>query len=156
MDLLIESKIGRIYKYTFYFINIPVFLNFIFMIIIAVYNFKVANQIWNNQVVPIPTISQDIENSSSCLPPSIWSKLKKMKNAKVFLKMNILTMLWYTPLVAMNTFWSYINLSEEDCDSFKHTKIIAFIVGPMWFLHLITFPINIKNKLKRFYDHIIH
>ena len=141
---------------TFYFINLPIYLNFIFVIIIAFYNFKVARQVLNQQVVPIQTVSQATENSSSCVPPSIISKLKKTKNAKVFLKMNIATLLWYTPLVAMNTFWSFINITGEDCDSYKHSRTIAFLFGPLWFLHLITFPIIIKKKLERFYDQVIY
>ena len=144
--------------YTVYFINLPVFLNFIFVIIIAFYNFKVASQVVNQQVVPIPvpTISQDIGNPSSCLPPLISSKLKKMKNAKVFLKMNISTILWYIPILPMNIFWFFVNLSGEDCDSFQHSRTFSFFLGPLWFLHHMLLPIIIKKKLERFYDQVIH
>ena len=122
---------------TFYLINLPIFLNFIFVIIIAFYNFKVASQVLNQQVVPIQTVSQAIENSSSCVPPSIIS------NAKVFLKMNIATLLWYTPLVAMNTFWSFINITGEDCDSYNQNH--CFFV---WSI-VVSTSNNISNHYKK-------
>ena len=120
------------------------------MILIAFYNFKVANKIMTN-VVPLPTISQDVTSRSA-----ISLVEKKLKNAKVFFKINISTILLYIPTLPSNIFLSYFNLSGDNCDSYEHTRTFAFIVGPLWFLHLIIFPIITKMKLKRFYNNVVH
>ena len=104
---------------------------------------KVINQV-------VPTISQDIIDRTAM---SLMEK--KLKNAKVFLKMNISTILLNIPSLPINIFLSYFNLSGDNCDSFEYTRTFAFIIGPLWCLHLITFPIIQTRKLKRFYDYVI-
>ena len=101
-----------------------------------------------NQV--IPTISQDITNRSA-----ISLMGRKMKNAKVFFKINISTILLYLPSLPLNIFLSYFNLSGNNCDTYEHTRTFAFMIGPMWCLHLFIFPIIQTRKLRRFYSHVI-
>ena len=98
----------------------------------------------------VPTISQDITTTNT---RSLMEK--KLKIAKVFFKINISTIIIYIPTLPFHIFLSYINLSGENCDTFKHTRTFALVVGPFWFLHLIIHPIITKMKLKRFYDHVI-
>lgn len=134
-------------EHEFYFSNIPYFFNFILVILVAFYNFYVANKLMN-QVVPIPTISQDITNPSSLQ--------RKLKNAKIFFKINMSTISMCIPTLPMHIFLSYFSLSGEDCDSFEHTRTLALIVGPLCLLHILILPIITQRKLKRFYDEVIH
>ena len=136
-------------EHEFYFSNVPYFLNFILVILIALYNFYVVRKIMNrNQVVPIPTISQNISFPSSLE--------RKLKNAKIFFKINISTISLYTPTLPMHIFLSYFSLSGVDCDSFEHTRTLALVVGPLFVGHLLIFPIITQRKLKRFYNEVIH
>ena len=134
--------------YAFYLANLPFFLNFFFMIFIAVYNFKVVYKIMNQQVVP--TISHQVTSERG-----LNLIERKLKNAKVFFRMNISTLLLYIPTLPMNIFLSYFNLSGEDCDFFDYFDFALFI-GLMLSLHDILFPIIVKMKLKRFYTQVIH
>ena len=134
-------------EHEFYFSNVPYFLNFILVILIAFYNFYVAKEIMN-QVVPIPTISQNITNPCS--------QDRKLKNAKIFLKINLSTISLYIPTLPMHIFLSYFSLSGVDCDSFEHTRTLALILGPFFLLYVILLPIITQRKLKRFYDEVIH
>ena len=134
-------------EHEFYFSNVPFFLNFILVILIAFYNFNVVNKIMN-QVVPIPTISQDITFPSSLE--------RKLKNAKIFFKINISTISLYTPTLPMHIFLSYFSLSGVDCDCFEHTRTLALVVAPFFVSHILILPIITKRKLKKFYDEVIH
>ena len=134
--------------FQFYISNLPLYINFTFLILISFYNFKVANKVLT-QV--IPTLSQNVAN-----PSALILLQKKLKNANVFLKINISTILLFIPLLPLNIFLSYFNLSGENCDSFEHTQTFALIVGPLWFLHIIILPIITRRKIRRFYNHAVH
>ena len=131
-------------EHEFYFSNVPYFLNFIFVILIAFYNFYVVNKM--NQVVP--TISRDIT-----VPSGLE---RKLKNAKIFFKINISTISLFIPTLPMHIFLSYFSLSGVDCDSFEHTRTLALFVGPLVVGHVLITPIITQRKLKRFYDEVIH
>ena len=136
---------GRI---QFYISNLPFFINFTFLILISCYNFKVANKVLT-QV--IPTLSQNVTN------PSAGSLLqKKLKNANVFFKININSILVNIPLLPTYSLLSYFNLTGENCDSFEHTRTFALVVGPLWFLHVLILPLITRRKIKRFYNHAVH
>ena len=133
--------------FQFYISNLPLYINFTFLILISCYNFKVANKALT-QV--IPTLSQNVTN-----PSAVSLLQKKLKNANVFFKINISTILVFIPLLPLNIFLSYFNLTGENCDSFEHTRTFALIVGPLWFLHVIILPIFTRRKIRRFYNHAI-